>query len=278
MPAHDEALNDRSLMPPVSVTMQPRVLVPVAAAVFVDVLVGLLVGLLVGAEVVLLPHAAVTSVVDTASATTAHALCFTLTSTGPARRRAWPRIRPRLSRRLCLAAPAWEGERRLSGLLVAESEPDHDGIPGWPDIHPGVRSADFGTFLQAESGLRGGGAAGRGRARRAARRRRGTGEVERDRQPAAGRLGQAGGAAVGGDQPVHDGQAQPCAAGAHGGEPQEGALAVLGAHARAVVADGDPGTGRRGRGGERDLVARAERVQGVGDQVVQDLLQVPFAD
>ena len=31
MPAHDEALNDRSSMPPVSVTMQPRNLADVAA-------------------------------------------------------------------------------------------------------------------------------------------------------------------------------------------------------------------------------------------------------
>jgi hypothetical protein len=37
------------------------------------------------AELWLLPHAAITSVVDTASAAVAHALCFTLTSTGPAR-------------------------------------------------------------------------------------------------------------------------------------------------------------------------------------------------
>jgi hypothetical protein len=34
-----------------------------------------------GAELVLLPHAAMTTVADTASAAVAHALCFTLTST-----------------------------------------------------------------------------------------------------------------------------------------------------------------------------------------------------
>jgi hypothetical protein len=89
------------------------------------------------AELWLLPHAAMTSVADTASAAVAHALCFTLTSTGPARRSAWPRIRPGLSRRLCLGALRWEGDTRLSDLLVAESEPDHDGTPGLPDIYPG---------------------------------------------------------------------------------------------------------------------------------------------
>jgi hypothetical protein len=84
MPAHDEALNDRSLIPPVSVTMQPRVLAPVpAAAELVAVLDELLLLLLDEAELVLLPHAATTSVADTASAAVAHALCFTLTSTGP---------------------------------------------------------------------------------------------------------------------------------------------------------------------------------------------------
>jgi hypothetical protein len=54
------------------------------------------------AELWLLPHAAMTSVADTASAAVAHALCFTLTSTGPGTTSAWPRIRPGLSRRLCL--------------------------------------------------------------------------------------------------------------------------------------------------------------------------------
>jgi hypothetical protein len=70
-------------MPPVSVTMQPRNL-PVVAAVLV--LAGVLdVLVLDEAELWLLPHAAMSSVADTASAAVAHALCFTLTSTGPAR-------------------------------------------------------------------------------------------------------------------------------------------------------------------------------------------------
>src|ERR1017187_2210424 len=80
MPAHEEALNDLSLIPPVSVTMQPRNFADAAELVAeaeLDVLV------LDEAELWLLPHAAMTSVADTASAAVAHALCFTLTSTGP---------------------------------------------------------------------------------------------------------------------------------------------------------------------------------------------------
>src|SRR5271169_2921889 len=117
MPAHDEALNDRSLIPPVSVTIQPRVLAPVPAAELVAVLDAVLDELLLvldEAELVLLPHAATTSVADTASAAVAHALCFTLTSTGPGTRSAWPRIRPELSRRLCLVVSSWEGDTRRS--------------------------------------------------------------------------------------------------------------------------------------------------------------------
>jgi hypothetical protein len=80
MPAHDEALKDLSSMPPVSVTMQPRNLAVVAAVVE---LAGALVLELVEAGLLLLPHPARASAADTASAIVAHALCFTLTSTGP---------------------------------------------------------------------------------------------------------------------------------------------------------------------------------------------------
>jgi hypothetical protein len=48
------------------------------------------------AELWLLPHAAMTTVADTASAAVAHALCFTLTSTGPARSSARLRVHPGL--------------------------------------------------------------------------------------------------------------------------------------------------------------------------------------
>jgi hypothetical protein len=83
-------------MPPVSVTMQPRVLVPLAAPpeALEDALVVVAEAPLDGAELVLLPQAAMTTVADTASAAVAHALCFTLTSTGPARSNAWPRVHP----------------------------------------------------------------------------------------------------------------------------------------------------------------------------------------
>jgi hypothetical protein len=111
MPAHAAALNDLSSTPPVSLTMQPVNLAVVAAelpepAAALDELLVLPAD---GAELVLLPHAAMTSVADTASAAVAHALCFTLTSTGPARRGARPRIRPGLSRRLCLVVSAGKG-------------------------------------------------------------------------------------------------------------------------------------------------------------------------
>jgi hypothetical protein len=68
-------------MPPVSVTMQPRVLAEVAAELLEPA--AALELLLVPedeAELWLLPHAAMTTVADTANAAVAHALCFTLTS------------------------------------------------------------------------------------------------------------------------------------------------------------------------------------------------------
>src|SRR6516165_8303876 len=67
---------------------------------------------------------------------------------GPARRGAWPLICPRLSRRLCLVVFRWEGARRLSDLLVAESEPDHDAIPGLADRDRGFPRRVFGAFVQ----------------------------------------------------------------------------------------------------------------------------------
>jgi hypothetical protein len=88
IPAHDEALNDRSLIPPVSVTMQPRTLdpVPPAAAELLGAPAEVLLLLLDDeAELVLLPHAAMASIADTASAAVAHALCL------PARLRGAPR-------------------------------------------------------------------------------------------------------------------------------------------------------------------------------------------
>jgi hypothetical protein len=80
MPAHDEALNDLSSMPPVSVTMQPRVLAVVAAELLEPAAALELLEPEDEAELWLLPHAAMTTVADTASAAVAHALCFTLTS------------------------------------------------------------------------------------------------------------------------------------------------------------------------------------------------------
>jgi hypothetical protein len=90
--------------------MQP-VNLPAAEAELVAVLDELLLLFDDEAELVLLPHAATTSVADTASAAVAHALCFTLTSTGPGTSSAWPRIRPGLSRRLCLVVSPGKGTR-----------------------------------------------------------------------------------------------------------------------------------------------------------------------
>jgi len=84
MPAHAAALNDLSSIPPVSLTMQP-LNVPAAAAEVPEPAAGLEEPEPDGAELVLLPHAAMTTDAETASAAVAHALYFTLTSNGPAR-------------------------------------------------------------------------------------------------------------------------------------------------------------------------------------------------
>src|ERR1700727_959083 len=109
MPAHDEALNERSLMPP-----------PGAAGLW------------------LLPHAAMTKVADTASAAVAHALCFTLTSTGPARRGAWPGIRPGLSRRLFLVVPAVKGTRGYLACSLPNRNPILMASLAYPTYAPGL--------------------------------------------------------------------------------------------------------------------------------------------
>jgi hypothetical protein len=100
------------------------------------------------AELWLLPHAAMTSDADAASAAAAHALCFTLTSTGPARRCAWPLHPSWVVPQVMPGDVPTERETRLPGLLVAESEPDHDGSTGLPDIRSGVCTPGLGAFLQ----------------------------------------------------------------------------------------------------------------------------------
>src|SRR6204780_3431041 len=89
MPCHANWLNDLSLMPPVSVTMQPRSLAPGAAAVLdalvlteVDALAaGVLLGLLT--LDVLLPHATSSRVAAPAAAAEINAVCLTISSTEP---------------------------------------------------------------------------------------------------------------------------------------------------------------------------------------------------
>jgi hypothetical protein len=95
-----------------------------------------------GAEL-LLPHAAMTSVADTASAAVAHALCFTLPPLGRRPRAAslnpsWvvPQAMP--------GRAAWEGDTHVSSLLVAESEPGNDRTPGMADRRKGVWDRSLG--------------------------------------------------------------------------------------------------------------------------------------
>jgi hypothetical protein len=142
MPAHDEALNDRSSMPPVSVTMQPRnlaVVDPEPVDELDELLAELLLVLL--AELWLLPHAAMTSVADRASAAVANALGFTLTSTGPARYSAWPGIRPGLSRRLCLVMPPVKGTRAGLTCSLPNRNPNMMTSLVSPTDNRGVRRA-----------------------------------------------------------------------------------------------------------------------------------------
>ena len=75
---------------------------------------------------------------------------------------------------------AWEGDTRRSGLLVAESEPDHDEVPGLPDRQPRVPARRVGAFLHARRG----------------RRRRGRGVGTRTSTAAAGVFGTQGKSSV----------------------------------------------------------------------------------
>src|SRR5689334_15139631 len=144
MPAHAEALNDLSSMPPVSVTMQPRVPL-VAAAVLDEPPAGALdeVAPADGAELLLLPHAARTTIPDTANAAVAHALCFTLTSTGPARYCAWPRIRPRLTRRLCPVVAAGKRTRGLLACSLPNRNPNMMAVLAWQTEIRGLRAGSL---------------------------------------------------------------------------------------------------------------------------------------
>jgi hypothetical protein len=83
------------------------------------------------AELWLLPHAASTTVADTASAAVAHALCFTLTSTGPPRNCAWPRIRPGLSRRLCPVVFPGKGTRGYLACSLPNRNPIMRAFLAW---------------------------------------------------------------------------------------------------------------------------------------------------
>ena len=90
MPAQADWLNDLSLMPPVSVTMQPRNDEPAAELVALADVAGadeaaadvLVVVVAEGALDELLPQAAITRLAATAAAAAINAECFTVSSTG----------------------------------------------------------------------------------------------------------------------------------------------------------------------------------------------------
>src|ERR1700751_4684652 len=84
MPCQDDWLNDLSLMPPVSVTRQPRNL-PTAAAVPVDAADDDALDVLDddGSLDELVPHAASTRLVAAIAAVAIHGVCFTVPPLGP---------------------------------------------------------------------------------------------------------------------------------------------------------------------------------------------------
>src|SRR3984885_763121 len=94
MPAHADWLNDLSLMPPVSVTMQPRnalaagALLAAAVEAGADEAAADVVVVAAGALDELLPHAAITRLAATAAAAAINAEFFTVSSTG--RGCGWP--------------------------------------------------------------------------------------------------------------------------------------------------------------------------------------------
>src|SRR6202012_3337022 len=97
-------------------------------------------------------------------------------------------------------------------------------------------------------------------------------------QPAAGGVRQPDGPAVGGDEPVDDGEAEPGAVLTACGVPQESAGPLLRCHAWAVVGDGQHGADPRFCDRDPDRPALvADGLDRVVDQVVEDLLQVPGA-
>src|ERR1700749_379070 len=90
MPCQADWLNDLSLMPPVSVTMQPRNLAPLAAPAVLDALLLAELGAAAAGELlelltldVLLPHAASSRAVTPAAAAGINAVCLTISSTEP---------------------------------------------------------------------------------------------------------------------------------------------------------------------------------------------------
>src|SRR5215469_3910711 len=160
MPAKADALNDLSLMPPVSVTMQARN--EPDAPPPVEVAVGAAAGELVAAvgdvvagALVLLPQAATSRLAAAAAAVVINAVCLTVSSTGPVVP-GCPGItglppRPRLPAEYF---PLMPPGKRFAGNcrhVVAESLPDDVSLM-YSTLIPGGLARRGGAFVQGGSG------------------------------------------------------------------------------------------------------------------------------
>src|SRR5207247_9541380 len=104
-----------------------------------------------------------------ANAAVAHALCFTLTSTGPARHSAWPRNRPRLTRRLCLVGSAGKRTRGYLACSLPNRNPNMMAILAWQTEIRGLRARSLVPSYKPRARGLGGSSPGGSRAYRPAR-------------------------------------------------------------------------------------------------------------
>src|SRR5580692_1530814 len=102
-------------------------------------------------------------------------------------------------------------------------------------------------------------------------------QVDRDRKSAAWGVRQRRRAAARQREPVDYGESEAGTAAIAGGEPPECHLLLQLAHARTIVSHLDPSPVADCPGGDPDRAAARQDIQGIGDQVVQDLLQVPVS-
>src|SRR5262249_55250377 len=126
MAAHADWLNDLSLMPPVSVTMQPRTCPAAAAALELAGAADELVAPDDGALDELLPQAASARLTAAVAAAVIKAVCLTVSSPGPGlpcaqASRGCPLAQT--ARSVRLVNVRWEEARRHCGHVVAEPLP-----------------------------------------------------------------------------------------------------------------------------------------------------------